>query len=165
MEPGLCVDGDWSPERGYAAVGQLLDFGTRWFTAIVAANDHMALGALRALRTKGIRVPEDISVIGYDDLPESGFFEPPLTTVHHDFAGQGERSVEVLLRMINREPAEPPLELLRPKLVIRESTRCPTRRDASPADLDSLTAFGLGKCLDCFLLESLPPLSIIKRRR
>jgi DNA-binding LacI/PurR family transcriptional regulator len=92
----------------------------------VAANDHMALGAIRALRTKGIRVPEDISVIGYDDLPESGFFEPPLTTVHHDFARQGERCVEVLVRMINRESAEQPLELLRPELVIRESTAMPT---------------------------------------
>jgi len=122
LEPALCVDGDWSPQSGYAAVVQLLDLGTRRFTAIVAANDHMALGTLRALHTKGIRVPEDISVVGYDDLPESGFFEPPLTTVHHDFAGQGERSVEVLLRMINREPAESQLELLRPELVIREST-------------------------------------------
>jgi DNA-binding LacI/PurR family transcriptional regulator len=129
LEPGLCVDGDWSPESGYAALTQLLDFGARRFTAIVAANDHMALGAIRALRTKGIRVPEDISVVGYDDLPESGFFEPPLTTVHHDFARQGEQSVEVLLRMINREPAEPLLQLLRPELVVRESTAVPTQDD------------------------------------
>ena len=124
LEPGVCVDGDWSPESGYAAVGQLLDYGAR-FTALVAANDHMALGALRALRTKGIRVPQDVSVVGYDDLPESGFFEPPLTTVHHDFARQRERSVKVLLRMIDREPAEPLLQLLRPGLVIRESTCLP----------------------------------------
>jgi len=124
LEPGLCVDGDWSPESGYAAAGRLLDFGAR-FTAIVSANDHMALGAIRALGTRGIRVPEDISVVGYDDLPESGFFEPPLTTVHHDFAGQGARSVEVLLRMLNREPGESPLEVLRPELVIRESTATP----------------------------------------
>jgi DNA-binding LacI/PurR family transcriptional regulator len=122
LEPALCFDGDWTPESGYAAVIQLLDFGVRRFTAIVAANDHMALGALWALRRKGIQIPEDISVVGYDDLPESGFYAPPLTTVHHDFARQGERSVEMLLRMINREPLESTLELLRPQLVLREST-------------------------------------------
>jgi hypothetical protein len=59
--------------------------------------------ALRALHAEGIRVPERISVVGYDDLPESRFFEPPLTTVHHDFAGQGERCVEILLSMIKHQ--------------------------------------------------------------
>jgi DNA-binding LacI/PurR family transcriptional regulator len=122
LEPGPCVNGDWSPESGFAAVPRLLEFGAQRFTAIVAANDHMALGALRALRIRGIKVPDQISVVGYDDLPESPFFEPPLTTIHHDFARQGERCVEILLRLINREPVDPPLQLLRPELVIREST-------------------------------------------
>ena len=63
--------------------------------------------------------------IGYDDLPESPFFEPPLTTIHHDFARQGERCVEVLLSMIKRQPFEPMIQLLRPELVIRESTAQP----------------------------------------
>src|SRR5207244_3187285 len=93
LEPGPRVDGDWSPESGSAAVAQLLESAPGRFTAIVVSNDHMALGALRALHARGIRVPEHISVVGYDDLPESGFFEPPLTTIHHDFAQQGERSV------------------------------------------------------------------------
>jgi DNA-binding LacI/PurR family transcriptional regulator len=122
LEPGPCVDGDWSPDSGFAAIPRLLEFGARRFTAIVAANDHMALGAIRALRIRGIQVPHQISVVGYDDLPESPFFDPPLTTIHHDFAGQGERCVEVLLRLINREPVDPPLQLLRPELIIREST-------------------------------------------
>jgi len=61
-------------------------------------------------------------VVGYDDLPESRFFEPPLTTVHHDFARQGERSVEVLLSIIKGQKFASPLQLLRPELVIREST-------------------------------------------
>ena len=86
---------------------KLLEREPRDFTAIVAANDHMALGVLRALHAKGIRVPEQISVVGYDDLPESRFFEPPLTTIHHDFAGQGERCVEILLSMIKRQTFEP----------------------------------------------------------
>jgi LacI family transcriptional regulator len=122
LEPGPCVEGDWSAGSGYAAVGRLLELMPRRFTAVVVANDHMALGALRALHAKGIEVPKHISLVGYDDLPESPFFEPPLTTVHHDFAGQGERCVEMLLRLINRQPAEPPLQLLYPELIVREST-------------------------------------------
>jgi DNA-binding LacI/PurR family transcriptional regulator len=116
------VEGDWSAESGFRAAAQLLERAPRKFTAIVAANDHMALGALRALHAMGIRVPEHFSVVGYDDLPEARFFEPPLTTVHHDFAGQGERCVEVLLSMIKGQPFEPALQLLRPELIIREST-------------------------------------------
>jgi DNA-binding LacI/PurR family transcriptional regulator len=122
LELSPLVEGDWSAESGFRAAAQLLERAPRKFTAIVAANDHMALGALRALHAKGIRVPEHFSVVGYDDLPESRFFEPPLTTVHHDFAGQGERCVEVLLSMIKRQPFEPALQLLRPELIIRVST-------------------------------------------
>jgi LacI family transcriptional regulator len=122
LEPGPCVEGDWSAASGFAAAGRLLESAQGQFTAIVAANDHMALGVLRALHAKGIQVPEHISVAGYDDLPESRFFEPPLTTIHHDFARQGERCVEVLLSMINRQTVDPPLQLLYPELVIREST-------------------------------------------
>jgi DNA-binding LacI/PurR family transcriptional regulator len=122
LELGPCLEGDWSAESGFAAAVKLLDRHPRDFTAIVAANDHMALGVLRALHAKGIRVPAQISVVGYDDLPESRFFEPPLTTIHHDFAGQGERCVEILLSMIKRQTYDPGLQLLRPELVIREST-------------------------------------------
>jgi DNA-binding LacI/PurR family transcriptional regulator len=122
LEPGPCIEGDWSAASGFAAAGRLLESAAGQFTAIVAANDHMALGILRALHAKDIRVPEHISVVGYDDLPESRFFEPPLTTIHHDFARQGERCVEVLLSMINRQTFDPTLQLLSPELVIREST-------------------------------------------
>jgi LacI family transcriptional regulator len=121
LAPGPCVEGDWSAESGYAAAARLLESSHR-FTAIVAANDQMALGALRALHAKGIKVPEEISVAGYDDIPESQFFEPPLTTIRNDFARQGELSVEVLLRLVNRETVAPALHLLRPELVPREST-------------------------------------------
>ena len=127
LELGPCIEGDWSAESGFAAAVKLLEREPRDFTAIVAANDHMALGVLRALHAEGIRVPERISVVGYDDLPESRFFEPPLTTVHHDFAGQGERCVEILLSMIKRQPFDPALQLLRPNLVIRESTAAARR--------------------------------------
>jgi DNA-binding LacI/PurR family transcriptional regulator len=131
LEPGPLVEGDWSAESGYAATRHLLDSTFGSFTAIVAGNDHMALGALGALHARDIQVPKEISVVGYDDLPESRFFEPPLTTIHHDFAQQGERCVEILLRMINREPVEQPLQLLRPELVVRESTAALVMQGAS----------------------------------
>jgi DNA-binding LacI/PurR family transcriptional regulator len=127
LKQGPCIEGDWSAESGFAAAVKLLEREPRDFTAIVAANDHMALGVLRALHAKDIRVPEQISVVGYDDLPESRFFEPPLTTIHHDFAGQGERCVEILLSMIKRQTFDPGLQLLRPELVIRESTAAARR--------------------------------------
>jgi len=127
LEPGPCVEGDWSAESGCEAAVRLLESASGGFTAIVAANDHMALGALRALHASGLHVPGEISVVGYDDLPESRFFEPPLTTVHHDFAWEGERCVEMLIRTINRESVEPPLQVQRPGLVIRESTAAPRR--------------------------------------
>jgi DNA-binding LacI/PurR family transcriptional regulator len=122
LKLGPCIEGDWSAESGFVAAVKLLEREQKGFTAIVAANDHMALGILRALHANGIRVPEQISVVGYDDLPESRFFEPPLTTVHHDFAGQGERCVEMLLTMIKCQTIEPALQLFRPELIVREST-------------------------------------------
>ncbi len=124
LAPGPCAEGDWSAESGYAAALRLLRRGRadRGFTAIVAANDQMALGALRALHVSGLRVPEDISVVGYDDLPEARFFHPPLTTVRNDFASQGERCVEVLLRLIHRQPVELPLPSLPTELLARDST-------------------------------------------
>ena len=122
LKPSACAEGDWSAESGYDAATRLLRRGADRFTAIVAANDQMALGALRALHVGGLRVPEDISVVGYDDLPEARFFHPPLTTVRNDFAAQGARCVEVLLRLINRQPVELPLLALCTELVVREST-------------------------------------------
>ena len=88
----------------------------------MAGNDHVALGALCALHAKGMDVPGEISVVGYDDLPESRFFEPPWTTIHHDFAWEGERCVEVLFRAIKKESVESALYIQHPALVIREST-------------------------------------------
>ena len=121
-QPGPHVQGNWSTQSGYDAAIQLLSSGTPEFTAIVACNDHMALGALRALHANKIRVPHQISIAGYDDVPESRFFEPPLTTVHHDFVAEGEYCVRHLLRMINREAVDTTLHVLSPELVVREST-------------------------------------------
>ena len=122
LQPGPHVEGDWSTESGYQAARELLSSGSPAFTAIMACNDHMALGALRALHANKIRVPQQMSIVGYDDLPESRFFEPPLTTVYHDFVAEGECCVQTLLRLINRESIEANLQILRPELVVREST-------------------------------------------
>jgi DNA-binding LacI/PurR family transcriptional regulator len=122
LQPGPRVQGDWSTESGYQAARQLLSSHASSFTAIIACNDHMALGALRALHAANIRVPAEISIVGYDDLPESRFFEPPLTTVHHDFVAEGECCVKTLLRMIKREPIDHTLHVLQPELAVRQST-------------------------------------------
>ncbi|MBY8882824.1 LacI family DNA-binding transcriptional regulator [Actinacidiphila acidipaludis] len=115
--------GDWSAESGYRA-GRLLaaDPGC---TAVFVANDQMALGVLRALHEAGRRVPEDVSVVGFDDIPEAASFMPPLTTVHQDFAEVGRRCVETVLRQIRRAEAERGTDLVATRLVVRGSTASP----------------------------------------
>ncbi|MDF3144069.1 MULTISPECIES: LacI family DNA-binding transcriptional regulator [unclassified Streptomyces] len=90
--PPPLVRGDWSAESGYLAGLRLAE--ERDCTAVFAANDQMALGLLRALHERGRKVPDDVSVIGFDDIPESASFLPPLTTIHQDFAEVGRLCVE-----------------------------------------------------------------------
>ncbi len=112
--------GDWSARAGY-------DLGRRLsreesVTAIFVANDQMALGVLRAMHEAGRRVPEDVSVVGFDDIPESPFFLPPLTTVRQDFDEIGSRSVRLLLRMIDAGERLPSAPRVEPELIVRAST-------------------------------------------
>ncbi|GAB3617190.1 LacI family DNA-binding transcriptional regulator [Okibacterium endophyticum] len=111
--------GDWTAQFGYRAGRELLTL--RDFTAIFAANDQMALGVLHACRDAGLSVPHDLSVVGFDDIPESQHFFPPLTTVRQDFAELGERAVGMLLRQIRGEELHTP-ELISPHLVERASS-------------------------------------------
>jgi DNA-binding LacI/PurR family transcriptional regulator len=97
--PKVLGGGDWSPRSGYAA-GKRLAAMSGEVTAVFVANDQMALGVLRALAEAGVRVPEQISIVGFDDIPESEFFSPPLTTVRQDFGAVGRHSIDVLLRQI-----------------------------------------------------------------
>lgn len=90
--------GDWSPQSGFDAGLELLR--KPGVTAVFVANDQMALGALRAFREAGIRVPEDVSVVGFDDVPESAFFAPPLTTVRQDFGAVGRASINLLIERL-----------------------------------------------------------------
>jgi DNA-binding LacI/PurR family transcriptional regulator len=91
---GPLLDGDWSPERGYE-VGQALVRG-ELPDAVFVANDEMALGLLLALGRAGVRVPEDISIVGFDDVPGSAFYSPPLTTVRQDFSTLGSACITAL---------------------------------------------------------------------
>ena len=97
-------EGDWSPGSGYILVQQACAAGLT-FTAVLAGNDQMALGALKALKEAGLRVPEQVSVVGFDDTPETAYYDPPLTTVVQDFGLLGRKSLEELLRLIE-EPQE-----------------------------------------------------------
>jgi LacI family transcriptional regulator len=113
------VFGDWSAKSGYEAIAGMPS--TLQATAVVAANDQMALGAMLALSERGLSVPGDVSVTGVDDIPEAAYFAPPLTTLRVDFAAQGRTAVQELLGQINRTPL-PPGDVLASELVPRRST-------------------------------------------
>jgi DNA-binding LacI/PurR family transcriptional regulator len=101
FEPGPVVQGDWSAGSGFEATKKMLAKSWGKFTAVVVANDQMALGAIRAFQESGIRIPEDISIVGFDDIPEAGFFGPPLSTMKQDFAALGKLSVHCLVEHLN----------------------------------------------------------------
>lgn len=113
------IAGDWSAQSGFDAASRLLDDPA--VTAIFAANDQMALGVLRAARVRGIDVPGQLSLVGYDDGPDSAFYSPPLTTVHQDFGLLGERALNLALAKIGM-PHAAPQDMLEPALIIRETT-------------------------------------------
>ncbi|GAA2360753.1 LacI family DNA-binding transcriptional regulator [Dactylosporangium salmoneum] len=112
--------GDWSARSGYLR-GQHLAADPR-VTAVFCGNDHIALGVLRAFHEAGRPVPGRVSVVGFDDTPESGYFLPPLTTIHQDFAELGRRSVNLLVAQLSgvTTPAATPIQLA-PHLVVRAS--------------------------------------------
>jgi DNA-binding LacI/PurR family transcriptional regulator len=111
--------GDWSARAGYEH-GRALSRDPS-VTAIFAANDQMALGALRALHESGRKLPSEVSVVGFDDIPEAPYFIPPLTTVRQDFDEMGSRSVRLLLRMMAGKRAHSGTSV-RPELLVRAST-------------------------------------------
>jgi DNA-binding LacI/PurR family transcriptional regulator len=114
------VSGDWSPRSGYAAGQRLV--GRRGLDAVFVSNDQMALGLLRCLDEYGLRVPDDVSVVGYDDIPEAEFFTPPLTTVRQPFTDVGKRAIAALLAALGGRATEPVVSVVDPTLVVRAST-------------------------------------------
>ncbi|MEU0566189.1 LacI family DNA-binding transcriptional regulator [Nonomuraea sp. NPDC005983] len=120
------LHGDWSAESGYVAGLALADEPD--CTAVFASNDQMALGLLRAFHDRGRSVPADISVVGFDDIPDAACFIPPLTTVHQDFAEVGRRCVQGVLQQIREGGAgSPGTDLVPTRLVVRASTAPPSR--------------------------------------
>ena len=126
----------FSPYVGYPVVRRLLQ-RTRDFTAIFAYNDLSAIGALRALRDCGLRVPEDVSVIGFDDINSAAFQIPSLTTVRQPLDKMGALASEVLLQRIHGG-ANPVEVTVDPELVVRESTAPVARRIGTPAKLETV---------------------------
>jgi DNA-binding LacI/PurR family transcriptional regulator len=112
--------GDWSARSGYELGHRLAALPET--TAVLCGNDQMALGLLRALAERGRRVPDDVSVVGFDDIPEAAFFLPPLTTVRQDFGELGRRAVHLLMDRISGEHSFQPALPIVPDLVVRASS-------------------------------------------
>jgi DNA-binding LacI/PurR family transcriptional regulator len=91
-------------------------------TAIFTANDHLALGVIKALNENGIRIPSDVSIIGFDDIPEAAFLSPALTTIRQDFDNLGRNAINRMLLQL-KNPSKPDAFTIDPELIARESTQ------------------------------------------
>jgi DNA-binding LacI/PurR family transcriptional regulator len=118
-DPALQADAYTTEDDGYAAAMALIERGTP-FDAIFAGSDLIAIGALRALAVKGLRVPEDVAIVGFDDIPAAAMTSPPLTTMVQDLRGAGELLIDTLLAQIEGRPLPSPM--LPAKLTARRSS-------------------------------------------
>ncbi|SCF25498.1 transcriptional regulator, LacI family [Micromonospora mirobrigensis] len=117
------VPADWSAASGYRC-GQMLARMPE-VTAVFTANDHLALGVLRALHEYGRRVPDEISVVGFDDVPEAAYFIPPLTTVRPDFVAVARASLDLLLAQLGSDTVGELRQTIAPTLISRQSVAAP----------------------------------------
>ncbi|MGL6316183.1 LacI family DNA-binding transcriptional regulator [Vibrio sp. WXL103] len=132
--PKLVKQGDFSCELGYQKTVELIESKAH-FSALFAANDQTAYGAIKALHDNGYRVPDDVSVIGFDDLPTSQYFTPALTTLRQPVEEVGVVCAHSILNLLNGDDAEarlPPIEL-----IVRQSTKSIYRPTANPTALRS----------------------------
>jgi LacI family transcriptional regulator len=118
VDPALVVEGDFTDDGGYTAMKQLLPHQP---DAVFVASDAMALGALRALREAGRRVPDDVAVVSFDDMPFAVRTDPPLTTVRQPIERAGSTAAEILINLIEHPSPEPRRIILPTELVIRDS--------------------------------------------
>jgi DNA-binding LacI/PurR family transcriptional regulator len=123
ITPASPVFGDWSSASGYALGAEIARQPE--VSAVFCSNDQMALGLLRALTEAGRRVPQDISVVGFDATPESGYFNPPLTTVRQDFIEVGREGFRLLRRLIDAQQPADSQVVIPFELIVRESTAPP----------------------------------------
>ncbi len=119
VDGSLITDAIYGIEGGHAAGAALLPSGV---TAVVCASDRMALGVVRAVTERGLKVPDDVSVIGFDDAGPNAFFDPPLTSVQQPFEAMSSAVVELLAAQIADAAAAAPELTFRPELVVRAST-------------------------------------------
>ena len=118
-----------TPEMGFGPANELLDRAAD-FTALVCYNDISAIGAIRALMNRGLRVPDNVSVVGFDDIQGAAFHNPSLTTIRQPLAQMGVVAARVLLQRIRGQASFPDMVPIIPELVIRESTAPPPARPA-----------------------------------
>jgi len=132
-DPALERDGDFTEAAGYSAVVELLELADRP-TAIFAANDSMAIGALSALRESGVDIPGEMAVAGFDDIPLARYMDPPLSSVHVPICELGARAVELLLHGItHKNDHQRRRERVSTELVIRRSTSAQPAERPPPA--------------------------------
>jgi LacI family transcriptional regulator len=124
LQQNLVVPGNFQYEGGQIAIRKLLEGSSRP-TAILAANDEMAIGAMDAARQRSLRVPEDLAVIGFDDIQMSALTHPPLTTVRQPMQLLGEAAVTLLFDRLQSSNGQPHHEVLDTKLIVRQSCGCP----------------------------------------
>ena len=126
LEPGSSAfgEGDWECESGYQAMTEILKVRPRP-TAVFAANDRMAIGAMSAIHSAGLRLPDDISVIGLDDIEVAAFQTPALTTLRQSFAELATRAIQLLLEIIEGRQPDPIHIVIKPALIERQSTAPP----------------------------------------
>jgi LacI family transcriptional regulator len=121
VQPEFTIEGDWSAKSGYDALMAFAESGNMP-SAIVAQNDLMAVGMLRAARDMGIAIPDQLSIIGIDDIPMAAYSAPPLTTIKQDFLMIGQEAAKLLIRSVE-EPEAPLQHLVLPaEMVTRRST-------------------------------------------
>jgi DNA-binding LacI/PurR family transcriptional regulator/signal transduction histidine kinase len=135
FDEDLVTEGNYLAPAGAAAVRRLLDERKTRFDAIVSANDEMALGAMAEFRERGMRIPDDISVVGFDNVEEARFAAPPLTTIRQPLYAQGRKATEMLLDLLAGKDI-PQTVVLPTELVIRQSCGC------FPRTLEAIAAEG-----------------------
>jgi LacI family transcriptional regulator len=121
IDAPLHIEANWTTSGGYQAMKRVLA-GDHSFTAIISANDNMALGAIRALHQAGLSVPQDMVIVGYDDIPDAAYYVPALTTVRQNFIQLGLAGFEYLIESMDNPETVLEQRIITPELVIREST-------------------------------------------
>jgi DNA-binding LacI/PurR family transcriptional regulator len=112
--------GTWAIDSGYQAGKEILEL-RELPTAIFCANDHLAIGVMKVLHERGIQIPEQVSIVGYDDIPESQYLMPSLTTIRPDFNGLGKAAIDKMIRKLRQGTVEEAV-MLKPELQVRIST-------------------------------------------